>query len=320
MEKEIAKNIRLGVFVISGAILLIVGLYVVGNKQNLFGRTFTVSAKFFNVNGLMKGNNVRFAGIDVGTVKMVEIINDSSVNVVMIIKKDVQKFIKKNAVVSIGTDGLMGNKLLNIAIVDDAAPGIEDGDELQTIRSIETEEMTRTLNATNENIKVISTNLRDITDKISSENSFWTILMDTAVAGNIKTAILNIKNVGERSAILAGNLETFSEKMNTGKGTISSLVNDTSLFGDFSRVVQNFQKISDTAGILAKDISSIVEKIKKGEGSVGNLLTDTTFSHNLNQSVKSINEAAKNFDENMEALKSNILLRRYYRKQEKKSD
>lgn len=320
MEKEIAKNIRLGVFVILGAILLIVGLYIVGNKQNLFGRTFTVSAKFYNVNGLMKGNNVRFAGIDVGTVKRVEIISDSSVNVIMIIKRDVQKFIKKNALVSIGTDGLMGNKLVNIAIIDDSAPGIEDGDELQTIRPIETDEMTRTLNATNENIKVISSNLRNITDKISSENSFWTILMDTVVAENIKTAILNIKNVGERSAILAGNLEKFSGKMNTGKGTLSSLVNDTSLFGDFSRVVQNLQKISDTAGIVAKDISSIVGKIKKGEGSVGNLLTDTTFSHNLNQSVQSINEAAKNFDENMEALKSNILLRKYYKKQEKKAD
>lgn len=318
MEKEIAKNIRLGVFVILGALLLIVALYMVGNKKNLFGSTFKVSAKFYNVNGLMKGNNVRFAGIDVGTVLHVEIVNDSSVNVVMIIEKDVQKFIKKNALASVGTDGLMGNKLVNINVVDKYAPAVEEGDELPTLRPIETDEMTRTLNITNENIKVISTNVRDITDKISSKNSLWTILMDTVVAENIKTAIIHIKDAGKNAAEVANNFENISEKIKNGKGTIGSLVSDTTLYTDINRVVGKLQRVSDTVGVVADDVSSIVAKIKKGEGSVGNLLTDTTFVHNLNKSVESINSAAKGFDENMVALKHNILLRRYYKKQEKK--
>ena len=114
MAKETSKNIRLGIFVLAGTAFLIVALYFIGNKQNLFGSTFKISAQFNNVNGLMIGNNVRFSGIDVGTVESVEIINDSMVNVVMIIEKDVQKFIRKNAVASVGTDGLMGNKLVNI--------------------------------------------------------------------------------------------------------------------------------------------------------------------------------------------------------------
>lgn len=318
MEKEILKNIRLGVFVILGAVLLIVALYVVGNKRNLFGKTFSISAKFYNVNGLMKGNNVRFAGIDVGTVERVEIVNDSSVNVIMIIEKDLQKFIKKNAVASVGTDGLMGNKLVNINVVDKSAPIIEEGDELKTLRSIETDEMTRTLNVTNENIKVISSNVRDITDKLSSKNSLLTILTDTVVAENIRSAIINIKDAGQQAVGVASNLEQITEKIKDGKGTIGSLISDNSLYLNINQVVDRLQKVSDTAGIVAGDISSIVGKIKKGEGSVGNLLTDTTFIHNLNQSVESINDAAKGFDENMEALKHTILLRRYYKKQDKK--
>lgn len=318
MEKEILKNIRLGVFVILGAVLLIVALYVVGNKRNLFGKTFSISAKFYNVNGLMKGNNVRFAGIDVGTVERVEIINDSSVNVIMIIESDLQKFIKKNAVASVGTDGLMGNKLVNINVIDEASPIIEEGDELKTLRSIETDEMTRTLNVTNENIKVISANVRDITDKLSSKNSVLTILTDTVFAQNIKSAIVNIKDAGRQAVGVVGNLEQISHKIKDGKGTIGSLISDSSLYLNINQVVNRLQKVSDTAGIVAGDISSIVGKIKKGDGSVGNLLTDTTFIHNLNQSVQSINGAAKGFDENMEALKHNILLRRYYKKQDKK--
>ncbi|MES2285508.1 MAG: MlaD family protein [Bacteroidota bacterium] len=317
MEKDILKNIRLGIFVILGAILLIIALYVVGNKRNLFGKTFSISAQFYNVNGLMKGNNVRFAGIDVGTVEHVEIVNDSSVNVTMIIEKDLQKFIKKNALASVGTDGLMGNKLVNINVVDRAAPVIEDGDELKTLRSIETDEMTRTLNVTNENIKVISSNVRNITDKLSSKNSLLTVLMDTVVAENIKTAIINIKDVGGQAVGVARNFEQITKKIRDGKGTIGSLIADSSLFLNMNQVVNQLQKVSDTAGIVASDISSIMGKIRKGDGSVGNLLTDTTFIHNLNQSVKSINDAAKGFDENMEALKHTILLRRYYKKQDK---
>lgn len=317
MEKEIFKNIRLGGFVLIGAVLLIVALYVVGNKRNLFGKTFSISAKFYNVNGLMKGNNVRFAGIDVGTVDRVVIVNDSSVNVIMIIEKDMQKFIKKNALASVGTDGLMGNKLVNINVVNKSAPIIEEGDELKTLRSLETDEMTRTLNVTNENIKVISANVRDITDKFSSKNSLLTILTDTVFAGNIRSAIVNINDAGRKAVDITGNLVQISEKIKDGKGTIGSLIADSSLFLNIYHVVNQLQKVSDTAGIVAGDISSIMGKIKKGEGSVGNLLTDTTFIHNLNQSIESINGAAKGFDENMEALKHNILLRRYYKKQDK---
>ncbi|MCE9540153.1 MAG: MlaD family protein [Bacteroidetes bacterium] len=317
MEKDILKNIRLGVFVLFGAILLIIALYVIGNKRNLFGKTFSISAKFYNVNGLMKGKNVRFAGIDVGTVELVEIVNDSSVNVIMIIEKALQKFIKKNALASVGTDGLMGNKLVNINVVDELAPVVEDGDELRTLRSIETDEMTRTLNVTNENIKLISANVRDITDKLSSKNSLLTIFMDTVVAENIKAAILNIKDVGGQAVAVVRNFEQITKKIKDGKGTIGSLITDSSLFLNMNQVVTQLQKVSDTAGIVVGDITSVIGKIKVGDGSVGNLLTDTTFVHNLNQSVKSINSAAKGFDENMEALKHTILLRRYYKKQDK---
>lgn len=88
MANESRRNIRLGIFVISGTAFLIIALYLIGNKQNLFGSTFSVSARFYNVNGLMKGNNVRYAGIDVGTVESIEILNDTSVNVVMVLEKN----------------------------------------------------------------------------------------------------------------------------------------------------------------------------------------------------------------------------------------
>ena len=95
MGQNASKNIRVGMFVMIGTGLLIFSLYLIGTKQNLFGSTFTLKAQFHQVNGLMPGNNVRFTGIDVGTVKSVEIINDTIVNVEMVIENKVQIFIKK---------------------------------------------------------------------------------------------------------------------------------------------------------------------------------------------------------------------------------
>lgn len=171
MAKNASKNIRLGAFVLAGTIFLIAALYMIGNTQNLFGNTFRISAEFYNVNGLMPGNSVRFSGIDVGTVESVRIVSDSSVLVVMVVEQDIRKYIRKNAIASIGTDGLMGNKIVNINSSPTSSEAIEEGDILETMRPIEQDEMIRTLNATNENMQVITSNLRTITDRINSKNS-----------------------------------------------------------------------------------------------------------------------------------------------------
>ena len=137
MAKEGNSNLRLGGLILLGTTLLISALYLIGSKQNLFGSTVKISAEFYNVGGLMKGNNVRFGGIDVGTVESVKIITDSSVNVVMVINKDVQQFIKKNAIASVGTDGLMGNRLVNINAGKGTASIIKEGDVLQALKPVQ---------------------------------------------------------------------------------------------------------------------------------------------------------------------------------------
>ena len=193
MAQETSKNIRVGIFVLAGTVLLIFSLYLIGAKQNLFGSTFELKSQFKNVNGLMPGNNVRFTGIDIGTVKSVEIINDSTVSITMMIENKVQNFIKKNATAMVGTDGLMGNKLINISSSNESSPSVEDGDFLASKAPLGTDDMMRTLNVTNENVKDITVDLKNIVHRLSSPNTLWSILMDTIVAENVKQAIVNIK-------------------------------------------------------------------------------------------------------------------------------
>ncbi len=319
MSQETSKNIRVGAFVMVGTLLLIVSLYFIGIKQNLFGSTFKLTSQFKNVNGLMPGNNVRFTGIDVGTVKSVEILNDSTVNVTMIIENKVQAFIKKNAMAMVGTDGLMGNKLINIIPSNESAVSVEDGDILASKNPLGTDDMMRTLNITNENVKDITVDLKNIVNKLNSPNTLWSILMDTIVADNVKQAIVNIKVTGERTAIITGDLSRIVKHIKDGKGTIGALIADTSFAIKLNQSIVNIKLITDSLALVTGDMHYISSKIKKGEGAIGTVLMDTTFVNNLNESMRNIKSGTKSFDEDMEAVKHNILLRNYFKKKEKEA-
>ncbi|MGZ3776975.1 MAG: MlaD family protein, partial [Mucilaginibacter sp.] len=114
MKTTSGQKIKIGVFVIAGLTVLVLAIFLIGNKKSLFSNTFNVQGKFKNVNGLQVGNNARFAGINVGIVQEIQIVNDTTVNVVLTLNDNVRKFIKKDAKLSIGSDGLMGDKLVII--------------------------------------------------------------------------------------------------------------------------------------------------------------------------------------------------------------
>lgn len=317
MAKEVSRNIRLGSLVLAGICLLIISLYLIGIKQNLFGSTFHLNAKFYNVSGLMPGNNVRFSGINVGTVESVEIVDDSSVNVVMVIEEKVRIYIKKNSLASVGTDGLMGNKIVNINSYKNHSQSVQDGDVLKTVRPIETDEMFRTLNATNDNLKYITGDLKNITNKINSPNTLWSLLMDTVVAENVKQAIVNIKITGNRTALITGDLSKIVQDIKSGKGTIGALLTDTIFSNKLNQTIVDIKLITDSMALVSGDLRSITKKIKNGEGAIGTLIMDTSFVNNLNKSMENIKSGTAGFDENMEALKHNFLLRKYFKKKEK---
>ena len=317
MGAESAKNLRLGMFVLAGTLLLILTLYLIGVKQNLFGSTFTLRAEFHNVNGLMPGNNVRFTGIDIGTVESVEIINDSTVSVIMVIENKVQGFIKKNSLAAVGTDGLMGNKLVNIFSVQGPGEVVEDGDLLKSKPALNTDDMLKTLNTTNNNIRDISLQIKTMVERLNSPNSLWNILMDTTLAENVKQAIVSIKITGKKSAMITGDLSRIVKHVKEGKGSVGGLLMDTVLSSGLHQSIVNIKLISDTLATVSGDLSRISSGIREGKGTIGTLLMDTSFVGNLNKSMRNVERGTKGFDDNMEALKHNILLRGYFKKKAK---
>ena len=317
MDKQGSRNIKLGIFTSVGLLFIVLMLYMIGSSRNLFSSNFEISAQFHNVNGLMVGNNVRLSGIDVGTIKRIEIMNDTSVRVVMVIKKSVRKFIKRNSLASVGTDGLIGSKLVNISFVSAKAPPIQSGDILSSLRPIESDEMLRTLNTTNLNLANITEDMKLITRKLNSNNSVWSILRDTVVAENLMRTVWNARIASESVANSASNLGNMMRAAQQGEGLVGVLLKDTIISGKLRQTVNNVSKAGAQLKRTSDDLKKMSENLANSEGTFNMLLVDTVFRNRIKSSINNINDGTLRFSEDMEALKHNFLFRGYFKKQAK---
>jgi phospholipid/cholesterol/gamma-HCH transport system substrate-binding protein len=194
MKKESINKIRLGIFVSIGIALLFTGIYFIGETKKLFTNTFRVSAMFKDVNGLQVGNNVRFAGINVGTIEAIEIITDTAVKVDMIVDVSTQKFIKKDAKAIIGSDGLMGNKIMNISPGTNGKPEIENNDMIATTIPVSMDELLLKFKATIDNAAFITSDLAAVMGNLrKGKGTIGKLFMDTVFAENLDKTIVNVK-------------------------------------------------------------------------------------------------------------------------------
>jgi len=322
MKERSINKVKLGFFVLTGTLLLILGLYYIGSKKNMFNSTITVSANFNNVEGLVSGNNVRFNGINIGTVSKVYAISDSIIKVEFTIDKKVTEYITKNAVASIGTDGLLGNKLINIFPGKEKlhAEPLQEGSVIKTVNPIQMNTALRTLSDTNDNLKEISENIRSISQKFNKNNTLWQLLTDTVLMENLKNTLVHIQLTSANTAIITGDLSKMVQGVKSGKGTVGALLTDTSIYHKLNQTIVNIHSITDSLAYISGDLRHISHSVKNGEGAVGTILMDTAFVHNLNQSIVNIKNGSKGLDENMEALKHSIFLRHYFKKKEKKEN
>src|ERR1044072_5212906 len=194
MKKHAKNNLRLGILVSVALFLLIAGLYFIGSRQQLFGSTLRLGGIFKDISGLQVGNNVRFSGLTVGTVEDITQVNDSSVMVEMLIDADSRKFIKKDAKAIIGSDGLMGNKIVVISPGTGNKQVIQNNDIIQTAVPINMDDILSKLKITSDNAANITSNLSSISDNIrEGKGTIGMLLMDTTFSNDLAAAMKNIR-------------------------------------------------------------------------------------------------------------------------------
>ena len=322
MENRAINNIKLGAFVSGGLLFLVVLLYMIGANRSLFGATYILKARFENVQGLVSGNNVRFSGIQAGTVKNIQILNDTVIEVVMIVDKKMQAIIRTNALVSIGTDGLVGNKVVNMVPSKVSAPLAKEGAILLVKRAVSTDEMLQTLYTTNNDIAVIAANLKMTVQRINTSTAIWTLLSDPYIPNDLKLSIAKIREATSKAASITNNLDEMIVEVKNGKGLLGMILTDDTLANNFGNVVLKINSVGEQLDTLSGEIRGLVnnfnQDLNKGKGPFNTLLRDSMLSIKLSNSLDNIQQGTDGFNQNMAAIKHSFLLRGYFKKMRKK--
>ncbi|GAB3719819.1 MlaD family protein [Flavobacterium koreense] len=310
MEKSTNQKIKLGIFVIIGSLFFIIAIYFIGNKKDMFNETIQISAVFKNVNGLQHGNNVRFSGINVGTVKKIIIVNDSLIKVDMLIEEDIASHIKKDAMASIGSDGLVGNMIVNIIPGKKSNEMVKDGDVILSENKASTDEILKTINSTSENAKLITDNLVKITNQINSKKgTIGMLINDTVMSDDLKQTIYNLKVTTQSTSKSMANLNKIINDLNNKDNVVGAL-KDTVTGRKIKMIIVNLEKSSE-------QINKTITNLKEGKGALNYLSNDPKLVKQIDSTMTNINQASGRLNENLEALKHNFFFRGYFKKQEK---
>lgn len=318
MQKTTIQKIRLGVFVILGTSLLVLALYFIGNRQNLFGNNMSLYAEFTNVNGLQLGNNVRYSGINAGTVSGIEMVGQSEIVVKMTIQEKIGKKIKKNAVATIGSDGLVGSMIVNILPQGGDSLPIVFGDTIDTYSKIGADDILTTLNVTNENAALLTSDLLNITTKIvEGKGTLGMLINDSILAQDLRRSIYQLRVTSAGAAKAVDELNEMISEINFKQSIAGVLLSDSLSGEKMKNIVENLEKATNQISSMTINMDTYIQEIKEGEGALNFVIKNKEFASEIDSTMNTIKEASIRFNENMEALKHNILFRGYFNKLER---
>jgi phospholipid/cholesterol/gamma-HCH transport system substrate-binding protein len=290
---------RTGIFVLVCFSLLIIGLFLIGDKQKLFSNTSNYFVKLREVSGLKKGAIVTISGISVGSVNSIEMPKRSgdSVLVSIHILKDAANLIHTDSKATVTTVGLVGDKIIAVTVGTANAPivkpeGLITGESPRELMGL-VDTVARALDAVKDLAQQANSLFADIR---GGKGTMGKLLTDESLYKEIQSIVVN----SDRSIVAV---------TNTARNLETSL---DSAVRDFTKTSTEFRKIGNT--------------LNNSKGTIGKLLNDTEFYaklQNLSQSINStvaelhdamtkISTASGNTAEITEALKHNFLVKDYF--------
>ena len=311
------RPVIVGIFVFIGLVVFMTGILMIGNLHETFKRKIKLTAVFNDVNGLQQGNNVWFSGVKVGTVSKLEFVENEQVRVELKVEEKAIQYIHKNSYVKISTDGLIGNKILVIYGGTATMPGVEEGDMLGVEKTFTSEDMINTLQKNNENLLLITDDFKSVSaDLAGGKGTVGKLLKDEAIYDQLNSATVSLQNATIKADHLLSSLNTFSNGLNK-KGTLANqLTTDTVVFNALKSSMTSLQHIVDTASVFVNTLNAAGTNSKTP---VGVLLHDEETGARIKQTITNLESSSLKLNEDLEAMQHSILLRRYFKKKNKKA-
>jgi phospholipid/cholesterol/gamma-HCH transport system substrate-binding protein len=316
---DVKQNIKLGIFVSAGVLLFLIALFYIGRENTIFNRTFTISAVFKNIEGLKEGDKVWLSGVKIGTVKHVQIVSEGQVVVAMALRDKQNEFIKKNATAFIGSDGLVGNKIVVIR-PGNAAAIIQDNDTINTFSPTDTQELINIAKDVGANTRSLTDDIKDITARIhNGEGLVGELLNDGPLSTELRQVVHALKAAGDNTNRATADLTKMLTQINSGDGLATKLIADTTYAYTFEQALNNVAEAGSNTKAMTQELRLVVDKLNNNNNAVNVLLADSVFANQLKVTLTNAESASAKLDSNMLALKHNFLLRGYFKKQEKRA-
>jgi phospholipid/cholesterol/gamma-HCH transport system substrate-binding protein len=316
-SKEYKQNLRLGIFVVAGLALFLAAIFYIGSERNVFNKTFTVSAVFKNVEGLTEGDNVWLSGVKIGTVKNVTIISEGQVVVALSLKNKQNEFIKEDATAFIGSDGLVGNKIVIIR-PGSASVAIHDNDTINSLSPTDTQDLINIAKDVGSNTRSLTDDLKLITSKINKgQGIVGELLNEGELSKDLRETIHSLRLASRNTNEATDDLKKLVSEISSGEGLVTKLIKDSTYAATFSDALKNVGEVGANAKVMSEDLKEVVSKFNDENNAIGVLLADSSFASKLRTTLNNAQSASVKLDQNMEALRHNFLLRGYFRKQKK---
>ena len=277
-RRQIGLQIRIGVFVSASLVVFLGLIYMLGAEGRYFERRYDLVAEYTEVTGLTAGAVVRLAGVQAGRVKSVALPEGPGrkVRVILTIARRFSERIKKNSVARIETQGLLGDKIVEISLGTPDAPPLAPGEAILTRDPVELNRLVGEGVEIMKNVSALSADVRTTVDAFNKNRSLEDLSATFKSARRIAEEVergrgwLHALVYEEPEALRKLNeLLTATQKLiaqgQKGESAVSVL-----LSAESGKAARHLLQAVESFGKLA-------EKVNEGEGLLQALLFDPQF-------------------------------------------
>lgn len=298
------EEARVGLLIIAALVVLAGGVLYVGSTGNVFGERFQLVTLMHSASGLAPGSGVQLAGQNVGQVSRVDLLppderppEGQAVAVTLSVNREVAPQIRTDSRAHIQTQGLLGDRLVNISPGSPDAPRLSAGDTLQSVEPLDYQQVLNEASGAVSNLTSITRDLSGLTERIArGEGTAGRLLLDptlyrrlvslsgsldstlTAVNrgdGGTLSRLLHDDELYRRMAASAASLDTITTRVRRGEGSLGRMVADDSLY-------------RSVAG-AADRADSLLRRILAGEGTAGRMVTQDSVYDELLRTLVDLN-------------------------------
>lgn len=295
-----------GIFVVLGLILFGTALFLIGDRRMLFSKSFEVYTQFAKVTGLMDGAKVRVSGRDAGEV--LEIQNppnpSAKFRVKIRITESLHPLVRTDSVVTLQTDGVVGNKFLQVNAGSDSAPMAPPN---STLPSREPFDMADLLHQASEAVATMNQTVRALQDDL--EKTMKVAGETITSAGNLIDEVgVDIKGLTTSGNKVAQDLSAIVESARAGHGTVGKLINDDEVYTNISAMTAEARTTLENVREASEKAKQALTDFQKKDNAGNNLTAD------LRVTLGKARESMSDMAENMEALKRSFFFRGFFKK------